>query len=84
MKSQGEASSNIVTGLDHHVTNQCDDEYHSVILPLSKDSSLVVIETEVENMELKRWLLKHGQSRYFLFGEIYFFGHNITQILSTR
>ena len=66
-------------------TNVMMSRYRSVILPLSKDSSLVVIETEVENMELKRWLLKHGQSRYFLyFGEIYFFGHIITQILSTR
>ena len=67
-------------------TNVMMSRYHSVSLPLSKDSSLVVIETEVENMELKRWLLKHGQSRYSLYifwGKDFFvFGHNIT--LSTR
>ena len=66
-------------------TNVMMSRYHSVILPLSKDSSLVVIETEVENMGLKRWLLKHGQSRYSLYilGRD-FSGHNITKFVSTR
>ena len=29
-----------------------------------KDASLVVIETQLENTYLKKWLLKHGTNKY--------------------